>query len=82
MLSKIDQLMGTLLETWGQRYQLSHDRVAGLVTFSVPGFSLVASEDGNGSIQIEFEESGQKHRVNCPIEEAPQLIESLLFPVA
>ena len=74
--------MGTLLETWDQRYAFKHDRKNARITFEVPGFTLTAVESGKEEIAVLFEEAGVRHRVECSVEEAPMVIEALLFPKA
>lgn len=79
-LRPLEQLLGTLLETWDQRYGFSLDREKWELVLSVPGFELLATEAGEGKIALSFEEAGNRHRVAGPLEEAPRLIEALLFP--
>jgi len=81
-MDRLDEVMGTLLETWGQRYAFKHDRVQHKITFEVPGFTLSAVESRNDEIALLFEEAGTRHRVECSVAEAPKLIEALLFPTA
>ena len=76
----LDLLMANLLETWGQRYAFQLDRDKWELALKVPGFELLATETDGGKIALTFEEAGKKHRVECPLEEAPRLIEALLFP--
>ena len=78
-MTRLHQVMGTLLETWANRYSFTHDLQQPKITFEVPGFTLVAVEWADG-IALLFEESGTHHRVECTVEEAPKLIEALLFP--
>ena len=79
-MSRLDHVMGTLLETWDQRYVFKHDRSNARLTFEVPGFTLTAIESGEEEVALLFEEEGVQHRVECSVEEAPALIEAILFP--
>lgn len=80
-MNRLDRVMGTLLETWAQRYQFEHDREEPKLTFQVPGFTLTVLEQGEGDqVAILFEEAGTKHKAICSVEEAPKIIEALLFP--
>ena len=81
-LHRLDQVMGTLLETWDNRYTFRHDRDAPKLTFTVPEFTLTVVEDGVSAdkVALLFEEAGTSHRVECTAEEAPKIIEALLFP--
>jgi hypothetical protein len=72
--------MANLLETWEQRYTFHLDREKWELALKVPGFELQAAETDAGKIDLTFEEAGKKHRVECSLEEAPRLIEALLFP--
>lgn len=72
--------MGTLLETWEKRYAFVHDREEPSITFEVPGFTLKAVEEEDEDVAMIFEEAGTKHRVVCNVDEAPRVIEALLFP--
>jgi hypothetical protein len=78
-LLPLDRVFGRLLETWGHRYKFTFDLEKRELALSVQGFDLLASESG-GTILLAFEEAGQKHRVECSVEEAPKVIEALLFP--
>lgn len=74
-------MMGTLLETWEQRYSFEHDRQEPKITFEVPGFTLTVVEHGEGDeVALLFEEAGTSHKVVCSADEAPTVIEALLFP--
>ena len=75
----IEQLLGTMLETWNQRYNFRLERETGVLVFSVPGFELTAVEH-EGAIALSFEEEGKRYRKICPLEEAPSVIEASLFP--
>lgn len=80
-MNRLDQVMGTLLETWNQRYTFRHDREESRLSFEVPGFTLdVVEAAGEDQVAILFEEAGTKHRAECSVEEAPHIIEALLFP--
>jgi hypothetical protein len=72
--------MGTLLETWEQRYTFGHDRARGLISLEVPGFVLLVQETDNGRITLTFEQEGETRTVECAADEAPKEIEALLFP--
>ena len=76
---QMDQVMGTLLETWENRYTFVHNREKAEIKFEVPGFSLLARRLNDTHLALEFEEAGQEHRVKCTTEEAPKVIEALLF---
>ena len=78
-LSPLDLVLGALLETWGQRYQFDFDRAKGALVFNRRGFELRASELPTGGICLNFNEAGKQHRVECSVEEAPKVIETLLF---
>jgi len=80
-MSRLDQVMGTLLETWDQRYTFRHERTEPRLSFEVPGFTLdVVEAAGDDEVALLFEEAGVKHRAECSVEEAPRIIEALLFP--
>lgn len=80
-MNRLDRVMGTLLETWGQRYAFTHDLEEPKITFEVPGFTLTVVEDGNREdVALLFEEAGTKHKAVCTADEAPKVIEALLFP--
>jgi hypothetical protein len=80
-MTRLDRVMGTLLETWEQRYNFEHDRHEPKLTFHVPGFTLTVVEQGEGDmVAILFEEAGTNHKAECTADEAPKLIEALLFP--
>jgi hypothetical protein len=79
-MKSLDKVLGTLLETWDKRYTFKLDREKWRLQLSVPGFELIATEGKEGKILLAFEEAGTKHRVECTTEEAPKLIEALLFP--
>lgn len=79
-LRPLEQLLGTLLETWDQRYNFTLDREKWALTLSVPGFQLVATETGGNKVALAFEEAGTRHRAECSADEAPRIIEALLFP--
>lgn len=80
-MNRLDRVMGELLETWGQRYTFEHDRQEHKISFEVPGFKLTLVEQGEGDeVAILFEESGTKHKAVCSVEEAPRIIDALLFP--
>jgi hypothetical protein len=79
-MNRLEHVMGTLLETWEQRYTFVHDREEPSITFEVPGFTLKAVEEQEDDVALVFEEAGTKHRVVCNIDEAPRVIEALLFP--
>jgi hypothetical protein len=79
-MNRLEHVMGTLLETWEQRYTFVHDREEPSITFEVPGFTLKAVEEQEGDVALVFEEAGTKHRVVCNVDEAPRVIEALLFP--
>jgi len=80
-MNRLDRVMGTLLETWEQRYKFEHDRQEPKITFEVPGFTLTVVEQGEGdNVAILFEEAGTKHKAVCTADEAPKVIEALLFP--
>ena len=79
-LRPLDQVLGMLLETWNHRYKFTLNREKWELALSVHGFDLLASESGTGKIVLTFEEAGTKHRAECSVEEAPKVIESLLFP--
>ena len=76
----LDQLLGTLLETWNQRYKFTLNREKWELELSVPGFQVLATETGEDKIALRFEEAGKRHRVECSVDEAPRVIEALLFP--
>jgi len=84
--SNMDQLyrvMGTMLETWEQRYLFAHDLQEHKITFTVPGFTLTVIEEiENDNVALLFEKAGTKHKVVCSTDEAPKIIEALLFPEA
>lgn len=74
--------MGTMLETWEQRYLFAHDLQEAKITFTVPHFTLTVIEEGeNDEVALLFEKAGTKHKVVCFTNEAPEMIEALLFPV-
>jgi len=79
-MEPLDYVLGTLLETWNQRYQFSLNQEKRELTLNVPGFQLVATEASSDMIHLQFEEAGQHHRVECPVAKAPEVIEALLFP--
>ena len=80
-MNRLERVMGTLLETWDQRYTFKHDRKEPELTFDVPGFTLTVVEEGRGEdVAILFEEAGTKHKAVCTADEAPKAIEALLFP--
>lgn len=80
-MNRLDRVMGSLLETWGQRYEFVHDREDSKITFQVPGFTLTAVEQKKGDgIELLYEEAGTKHKVACSTDDAPRMIEALLFP--
>lgn len=81
-MNRLEDVMGTLLETWEQRYTFVHNREEHSITFEVPGFTLRAVEDEEEDVALLFEEAGTKHRVVCKVGEAPRVIEALLFPDA
>ena len=79
-MNRLEHVMGTLLETWEKRYAFVHDREEPSITFEVPGFTLKAVEEEDEDVAMIFEEAGTKHRVVCNVDEAPRVIEALLFP--
>jgi hypothetical protein len=79
-MNRLEHVMGTLLETWEKRYNFVHDRKEPSITFEVPGFTLKAVEEEDEDVALIFEEAGTKHRVVCGVDEAPRVIEALLFP--
>jgi len=80
-MDRLENVMGTLLETWEQRYTFEHDREDPKLTFEVPGFTLTVVEEGDDDqVALLFEETGTKHKAVCSVDEAPRVIESLLFP--
>ena len=80
-MDRLENVMGTLLDTWKQRYTFEHDREEPKLTFEVPGFSLTVIEEGDANqVAILFEEAGTKHKAVCSTDEAPKVIEELLFP--
>lgn len=76
----LDQLLGTMLETWNQRYNFKLNREKWELEFSVPGFILFATETTGGRIALTFDEAGKRHQVECSVAESPRVIEALLFP--
>ncbi|MEI6703784.1 MAG: hypothetical protein WCL71_09670, partial [Deltaproteobacteria bacterium] len=77
------RVMGTMLETWEQRYLFAHDLQEHKITFTVPGFTLTVIEEiENDNVALLFEKAGTKHKVVCSTDEAPKIIEALLFPEA
>jgi len=79
-LGPLDKVLGTLLETWGKRYAFDLNREKRELRLTVPNFELLATESQDGKIFLTFEEAGTKHRVECTADEAPKVIEALLFP--
>lgn len=80
-MNRLDRVMGTLLETWEQRYGFEHDLQQQKITFEVPGFTLTVVEQGDGDdVALLFEEEGTKHKAVCTADDAPKVIEALLFP--
>lgn len=80
-MNRLDYIMGTLLEVWNKRYTFRHDREEPKLTFEVPGFTLTVVGCGDSDrVAILFEEAGTNHRAECSAEEAPKVIEALLFP--
>ncbi|RYD34017.1 MAG: hypothetical protein EOP86_11970 [Verrucomicrobiaceae bacterium] len=80
-MNRLDRVMGALLETWGHRYKFEHDRQEPKITFEVPGFILTLVEEKEGDkVAILFEEAGTTHKAVCSADEAPKVIEALLFP--
>ena len=80
-MDRLDRVMGTLLETWDHRYKFEHDRREPKITFEVSGFTLTVVEEVEGNqVAILFEEAGTKHKALCSADEAPKIIEALLFP--
>ncbi len=73
-MNRLDRVMGTLLETWEQRYTFEHDREEPRLTFTVPGFTLAVVEDGAGEgVAILFEEAGTKHQQSAQRTKPPRL---------
>ena len=80
-MERLEHVMGTLLETWEQRYAFEHDREEQKLTFEIPGFTITVVEEGDGDqVALLFEEAGTKHKAVCTADEAPKVIEALLFP--
>jgi hypothetical protein len=79
-MKPLDQVLGNLLETWDKRYTFNLDREKGELRLTVPNFELVATESSAEKIFLTFDEAGTRHRVECSTDEAPKVIEALLFP--
>jgi hypothetical protein len=79
-MQPLDKVLGTLLETWNKRYVFNLDREKRQLRFTVPNFELLATEAASGKIQLSFDEAGTRHQVECTADEAPKVIEALLFP--
>lgn len=79
-MTPLDRVLAELLETWNQRYEFILNREKQELTLRVPNFELIVTKGEGEEVWIRFEEAGQKHRVECPLDEAPRVIEGLLFP--
>jgi hypothetical protein len=75
----LEEVLAALLETWDQRYAFELDREAWRLSLNTSSFELHATEGGDGAIVLAFERAGKPHEIECSVDEAPKLIETLLF---
>jgi hypothetical protein len=85
----LDEVLGTLLETWGQRYRFEFNRQERLILFSKPPDNEVgAKEMADGRIHIVYQPSADATAEEfCSPAQAAALIDALmsrssLVPVA
>jgi hypothetical protein len=57
-MDQLYRVMGTMLETWEQRYLFAHDLQEPKITFTVPCFMLTVIEEGeNEDVALLFEKA-------------------------
>lgn len=67
-MNRLDRVMGSLLETCGQRYEFVHDRKNSKITFQVPGFKLTAMEQKEGDgIELLLKRRARSIRWHVPL---------------
>ena len=77
----LDELIGTLLETWNNRYVFECDRERRSAVFTRDGIQVRVDELKSGKLRV-FRESASDESVEkmCDVQEAAELIEATLFP--
>jgi hypothetical protein len=76
----LDEVLGTLLETWGQRYRFEMDREQRLLLLSKPpDIEVGAKELPDGRIHVVYQPSPDKSAEEyCSVERAILLINALM----
>ncbi len=76
----LDELLGTLLETWEQRYEFKLDREKRLAHFIRENRQVDVSELSSGELRVTYAGlSGKEVSEVCTPERAAQLVETVLF---
>jgi hypothetical protein len=76
----LDELLGTLLETWEQRYEFKFDREKRLAHFVRGNRHVDVSELSSGELSVTFAGvSGKEASELCTPDRAAQLVETVLF---
>ncbi|MDB5325723.1 MAG: hypothetical protein JWM57_1292 [Phycisphaerales bacterium] len=79
-LAPLDQVLGTLLETWGQRYRFEMNREQRLLLLSnPPDIEVGAKELPDGRIHVVFQSSPDETAEEfCSVDRAVRLIDALM----
>ena len=79
----LDEVMGVLLESWGQRYRFEFDRVQRVITFDRGDMIAGAGEVADGLIRVAYESApGEVVEEFCTPSQAAALIEAVMARTA
>jgi hypothetical protein len=80
MFGPLDELMGTLLETWEQRYVFHFDRAKRVAVFTREEMHAHVEETADAKLRVTCRHTpGADTVVECTPDEATGLVEAILF---
>jgi hypothetical protein len=76
----LDELIGILLETWGQRYTFNCDRKLRFAVFQRDKMQARVDELATGQLRVTYEHApGQHTEEVCNVRDTAKLVEAILF---